>query len=289
MHRENPSKVRSELDGQSQNRVSTAQHCRWFSGRAERREENMGRRVARKHFPLIEECECRAFLSGITDVMAANGIAASMRSLAEAASRGPSIPSVAAPQNQGPLLNPDGSVNNAALAPTGNVTQRQFHKEQFKAHFIGTYTVGAGPTTDERNQVFITGAGSAKTMLHSDIQMLLVTPNDPNSPIGGVATIFDRNINSNSNAGFDIAGEQSSQSIGRNGLPVFLNKVSIDVNISSGLFTEGYSIGSIRVRYIPSGKQTRGVLSQGKAVVTLYARIYVPNASLLLRNTHINP
>ena len=69
-------------------------------------------------------------------------------------------------------------MNNAALAPTGNVTQHEFRKEQFKARFVGTYTVGAGPTTDESNQVFITGAGSANTMLHSDIQMLLVTPID---------------------------------------------------------------------------------------------------------------
>ena len=120
--------------------------------------------------------------------------------------------------------------------------------------------------------------------LHSDIQLLLVTPIDSSSPIGGVATIFDRNINTNSNAGFDIAAPQTSQTIGRNGLPVFLNKVSVDVNISSGLYTEGYSVGTVKIRYIPSSKHTRGVLSQGKAVVTMYAQIYAPNTSLILRN-----
>ncbi len=119
--------------------------------------------------------------------------------------------------------------------------------------------------------------------------MLLVTPNNPSSPIGGVTTIFDRNINTNSNAGFDLATPQTSQTIGANGLPVFVNKVSVDVNISAGLYTEGYSVGSIRIRYIPSSKHTRGVLSQGKAVVTMYAQIYAPNASLVLRNTNINP
>ncbi len=249
----------------------------------------MGRRIAREHRPVVEPCERRELLSGITDVMSANGIAASMRAIALAAANGASNPSIALPQNQGPLLNPDGSVNNAALAPTGNATQHQFRKQQFKAHFVGTYTEGAGPTTDESKQVFIIGAGSTNQMLHADIQMLLVTPNDPGSPIGGVATIFDRNINTNSDAGFDISAPQTSQTIAGNGLPVFLNKVSVDVNISSGLYTEGYSVGSIRIRYIPSSKHTRGVLSQGKAVVTIYAQIYVPNASLILRNTNINP
>ena len=89
--------------------------------------------------------------------------------------------------------------------------------------------------------------------------------------------------------GFDIAAPQTSQTIGRNGLPVFLNKVSVDVNISSGLYTEGYSVGTIRIRYIPSGKHTPGVLSQGKAIVTIHAQIYAPNASFILRNAHINP
>ena len=120
--------------------------------------------------------------------------------------------------------------------------------------------------------------------------MLLVTPNDPSSPIGGVATIFDRNINTNSDAGFRHRGPADipRRSAGT-ACRLFLNKVSIDVNISAGLYTEGYSVGTVRIHYIPSGKHTRGVLGQGKAIVTIHAQIYAPNASLLLRNTHINP
>ena len=169
------------------------------------------------------------------------------------------------------------------------MTQRQFRREQFKARYVGTYTEGSGRTAAEKNQVFITGAGNANTILHSDIQLLIVTPTDPSSPIGGVTTIFDRNINSNTALGLDLASPQSSQTIGRNGLPVLLNKVSVDVNISSGVYTEGYSLGTIRIRYIPSGKHTPGVLSQGKAIVTIHAQIYTPNTSFILRNAHINP
>jgi hypothetical protein len=249
----------------------------------------MKSRIARERRPVVEQFERRDLLSAITDVMAGNSVAANMRAIALAATRSPSNPSIALPQNQGPLLNPDGSVNNAALAPTGNLTQRQFRKEQFKARFVGTYTEGSGPTDADKNQVFITGAGNANTILHADIQLLIVTPIDPSSPIGGITTIFDRNINSNTSLGLDLASPQSSQTIGKNGLPVLLSKASVDVNVSSGVYTEGYSVGTIRIHYIPSGKHTRGVLSQGKAIVTIHAQIYSPNTSFILRNAHINP
>ena len=95
---------------------------------------------------------------------------------------------------------------------------------------MGTYTVGAGRTSDERIQTFITAAGSANTMLHSDIQLLLVTPKDPSLPIGGVSAIFDRNLNTNTVLGLDESAPQSSQYINRLGLPSFLPTVSLDVN-----------------------------------------------------------
>ena len=165
----------------------------------------------------------------------------------------------------------------------------KFKREQFKARFVGTYTVGGGRTSTEKNEVFISGAGSANTILHSDIQLLLVTPIDPSSPVGGVATIFDRNLNTNTVLGFDLAAPQASQAIGRNGLPVLLSKVSVDANISSGTYVEGFSVGTIKIRYIPSGNRTPGVLGQGKAIVTIHAQIYTANTSFILRNAHINP
>ena len=57
----------------------------------------MRRRIAREHRPVVEPCERRDLLSGITDVMAANSIAANMRTLAQAAANARSIPSVAIP------------------------------------------------------------------------------------------------------------------------------------------------------------------------------------------------
>jgi hypothetical protein len=239
----------------------------------------------------MEEVELRELLSAITDLIAANSIAAGHKAQS-AASTAISSQSIAISANQGPLLNsnnPNNPINNQALAPTGTLTPRQQRKERFVAHFVGTYTVGAGVTSDQRIQTFIAAAGSANTMLHSDIQMLLVTPNDPSSPIGGASAIFDRNLNSNTVLGLDLAAPQSSQFINRLGLPSLLPTVSVDVNASSGTYDEAYSQGTIDVRYIPSGKHTRGVISQGKAIVTIHAQIYAPNVDFILRNANIDP
>ena len=54
-------------------------------------------------------------------------------------------------------------------------------------------------------QVFIRGAGTASSMLHSDIQMRLAVATDPSLQTTGSAVIFDRNLNSNTVLGFDLA------------------------------------------------------------------------------------
>jgi hypothetical protein len=252
----------------------------------------MGRRIPRDLRPFMEEFERRELLSAITDLIAANSIAAGRKAQSAAASA-ISSQSIAAASNQGPLLtsnNPGfNPINNQALAPTGTLTRRQQRKERFVAHYVGTYTVGAGVTSDQRIQTFITGVGSASTMLHSDIQMLLVSPIDTSSPIGGASAIFDRNLNSNTVLGLDLAAPQSSQYINRLGLPSLLPTVSVDVNSSSGAYDEAYSVGTINIHYIPSGKHTPGVLSQGKAIVTIHAQIYAPNVDFILRNANIDP
>ncbi len=65
--------------------------------------------------------------------------------------------------------------------------------------------------------------------------------------------------------------------------------MTIDANISAGLYVEAYSVGTINIRYIPSGKHTTGVLSQGTAIVTIHAQIYTAGTSFILRNSNIDP
>ena len=45
----------------------------------------------------------------------------------------------------------------------------------------------------------------------------------------------------------------------------------------------------MNIKYIPSGKHTRGVISQGKAIVTIHAQIYTTNVGFILRNANIDP
>ncbi len=66
--------------------------------------------------------------------------------------------------------------------------------------------------------------------------------------------------------------------------------MTIDPNISSGTYVEGYSQGIIKIRYIPGGRHTiPGAISQGTAIVTIHAQIYTANASFILRNASLNP
>ena len=173
--------------------------------------------------------------------------------------------------------------------PTGTLTKRELKRERFTAQFSGTYTVGAGRTSDERIQTFIAAVGTASSILHCDIQLLLVTPNDPSLPIGGVSAIFDRNINSNTILGLNESAPQSSPFINRLGLPSFIPTVSLDVNLSSGTYVEGYAVGNMKIRYFPTAKRTPGVLSQGKVTVTIHAQIYTANIGFILRNANIDP
>jgi hypothetical protein len=243
--------------------------------------------------PFLEEVERLELLSAITDIMAGNSvIAAALRSRTTAAvqsNASGSSQSIAVPQNQGPLLNADGTINNQALAPMGTLSKRERRRERFVARYVGTYTVGAGRTSDEQIQTFIAAAGSANTMLHSDIQLLLVTPKDKSLPVGGTSAIFDRNLNTNTVLGFDEAAPQTSQYINSLGLPSLIPKVSVDVNLSSGTYDEAYAVGTMNIHYVASGKREPGVLSQGKAIVTIHAQIYTANVGFILRNANIDP
>jgi hypothetical protein len=265
----------------------------------------MGRRIRRGLRPDLELFERRELLSAITDVLAANSVHAADEARAGSSVAGgssggagsnggtssanfaASIMQGTSTLNQGPLLNPDGTINNMALAPTGTPKPGELKRQRFSARYEGPYSVVPGRTTTQAIQTLIQGTGTANTMLHSDIQIRLVTPKDSSLPIGGVSTIFDRNINSNTALGLDLAAPQ--QDVDSGGRPNHIPTVTIDVNASSGVYVEAYATGTINIHYIPSGKRTAGVLSQGTAIVTIHAQIYAPNASFILRNANLNP
>ena len=124
-------------------------------------------------------------------------------------------------------------------------------------------------------------------MLHSDIQMRLAVTTDPALETTGASAIFDRNINSNTVLGLDLAAPRTN--VDNGGRPNVITSVTLDVNSSSGVYNESFAQGVIDIHYYPSGKKTPGALDEGTAVVKIYAQIYAPNVDFLLRNTDINP
>jgi hypothetical protein len=266
----------------------------------------MGRSTHRNWTPSLELVEPRELLSLVTAIMAANhqamirsvlsrsalahtNVVASLPvapsgTAASPSGRGgfvPSQTSIALPQNQGP------QGVNLVLVPTGQITPKELKRELFQATFVGPYTIGPGRFSSEAFQVFIRGTGRATTMLHCDIQMRLVVAQDPTVQNSGASTIFDRNLNSNTALGFNVASAHSH--VDSHGRPNYFDSVSLDVNSSAGVYVEGFSQGILDIKYIPSGKRTPGVTEQGMAIVKFQGQIYAPNTSFILRNSDINP
>jgi hypothetical protein len=124
-------------------------------------------------------------------------------------------------------------------------------------------------------------------MLHSDIQLKLAVPSDPTLQTTGASAIFDRNLNSNTVLGFNLAAPITN--VDSRGRPNHITSVTLDVNASSGTYDEAFAQGVIDIHYYPSGQKTRGVLDQGTAVVKVYGQIYTGNVDFILRNSDINP
>ncbi len=135
--------------------------------------------------------------------------------------------------------------------------------------------------------VNIRGAGTNSTMLHSDIQMRLAVATDPALETTGASAIFDRNINSNTVLGLDLATPRTN--VDNGGRPNVIMSVTLDANSSSGVYDESFAQGVIDIHYYPSGKKTPGAYDEGKAIVKIYAQIYAPNVDFILRNSALNP
>lgn len=259
----------------------------------------MSRRRSRSWKPVVEAVEQRQLLSVVTAVMASNqqGFINSIKARSilgdrsaaavSTAMRGggngfaPSQSSIAQPQNQGP------QGINLLLNPTGQMTPQQYKKSLYTAKFVGNYTIGPGRFDSEALQIAFQGVGSTTNILHADIQLGMIVAKDPSIQNSGASVIFDRNLNSNSALGFNLASP--STDVDDHGRPNRFTSVSLDTNTSSGTFVEGYSQGVLEIKYKPSSRRTRGVLEQGTAVVTFKGQVYAPNIAFILRNANINP
>jgi hypothetical protein len=275
----------------------------------------MGRRIARNRKPTVEMMEHRALLSLVTDIMAGNynalvnspkvqalldgvsnpatsqvaSASGQVTASATASSRGgftPTSNSIALPQNQG-FLPPASPGYNLVLQPTGTATPAEVKRQLFTAVYRGPYIIGPGSFSSQALQVFIRGAGTSTTMLHTDIQMRLAVASDPTLETTGAAVIFDRNLNSNTVLGLDLATPRTN--VDSQGRPNQITGVTLDVNASAGVYDEAFAQGVVDIHYYPTSKKIPGAAQQGTAVVKVYGQIYAPNVDFILRNSDINP
>ena len=241
----------------------------------------MGRRSARNRKPNLEMVEQRKLLSPITDIMAGNANAlvnspkvqallngVSNPATAQAATTSgqattsatvsangrltPTSQSIAVPQNQG-FLSPASPGYNLVIQPTGTATSAEVKRQLFKAVYRGPYIITPGDFSSQAMLVNIRGAGTNTTMLHSDIQMRLAVATDPSLETTGASAIFDRNINSNTVLGLDLATPLTNVDSG--GRPNVITSVTLDVNSSSGVYDEGLCPGSHRHSLLPLGQK----------------------------------
>ena len=275
----------------------------------------MGRRISRNWKPTLEVVEHRELLSLVTDIMAGNynalvnspkvrallaGVSNPVATQAASASgqvttsatasgrRGftPTSKSIALPQNQG-FLPPASPGYNLVLQPTGTATPAEVKRQLFTAVYRGPYIIGPGSFSSQALQVFIRGAGTSTTMLHTDIQMRLAVATDPTLQITVAAVIFDRNLNSNTVLGLDLATPRTN--VDSQGRPNQITGVTLDVNASAGVYDEAFAQGVVDIHYYPTSKKIPGAAQQGTAVVKVYGQIYAPNVDFILRNSDINP
>ena len=258
----------------------------------------MAHRRSRSWKPVVEAVEDRRLLSLVTNILVSNhqnfvdsikarsvlgnpSVAAASASASTAAAASTSQSSIALPQNQGR------QGINLLLQPMGAMTPRQYKNSLYQATFVGNYTIGPGRFDTEAFQVAIQGAGRATNMLHCDIQIGLIVARDPSIQNSGASVVFDRNLNSNSALGFDLASP--SADVDGQGRPNRFESVSLDPNTSSGSFVEGFSQGVLQIRYVPNGKRTPAGFEQGTAYVKFTGQIYSPKVGFILRNANINP
>jgi hypothetical protein len=285
----------------------------------------MRRRIPRSWKPAVERVERRELLSLVTNIMAGNhqalissktriafahvsnssanstapiapmvaqmvaGGGGSGSAGASGSSRSafvPSTTSIALPQNQG-YLPPANPGYNLILQPTGTATRAEVKRQLFTAVYRGPYLIAPGSYSSQAQQVFFRGDGSANTMLHSDIQMRLAIPSDPLLQTTGASTIFDRNLNSNTVLGLDLATPRTN--VDNRGRPNHITSVTLDVNASAGVYDEAFAQGVMDIHYYPSAKKIPGATEQGTAIVKIHAQIYSGLVAFILRNSDINP
>jgi hypothetical protein len=169
-------------------------------------------------------------------------------------------------------------------------TPAELARERFRAVFSGPFTTGKPLFFDQTSRTVIRGAGGSNFFAHGNMQFLIVTPRDPNSPLVGTATMQDRNLNT---AGVLIVDLTASRNdFDSQGRPTHLTW-SFTPFAGSGSFTAGaFSLssgqGTLDIRYRPGGRTSApGVTSLGNATLIFKGTVFTPGTTNPLANANL--
>lgn len=237
------------------------------------------RRHHRSRQLFVEQAESRLLLSSST--IAAMGRHAPIVSVQRAARLVHTSVDETSSQGQGPQGNATDF-----FTPTGTPTRHEVVRQKFFASFVGEFTVGPGRYSSQSQSFYFRGGGKSTFALHSDIQLGMVTPKDTTRPLSGLATQFDRNVNTNYTYGVDLAADQVT-GVDRFGRPTHITYTT-DLNISSGIAGESRSEGTIDIKYLSNNGPSGRASNSGRAVLVMRGSIYSLGAAQILRNAGLN-
>jgi hypothetical protein len=147
------------------------------------------------------------------------------------------VPSVAPPTVSTPPFVPG----------SGQPLPVEIARIRFGASFAGPFSIGPPHYTNESSRISIRGVGFSTQYIHGNLQMAIVQPKTPGSPILGGAFLQDKNLAGSNEIGLDINFDPNS--LDARGRPT-LGAWQTDANIYSGLDFVALGKGTVFIRYV---------------------------------------
>lgn len=173
----------------------------------------------------------------------------------------------------------DDTATNQFLNPTGQPTAHEARRQQVRFTFDGKFLQSRGRFDDVASQVLIKGVGSSTYFLHGDVQLGAFVPTDATRETSGLAMSMDRNQSADSSFGFTLSG--TTADLDRAGRPTRFSW-TVNGDVSGGIFAGASGAGTVTIRYMPSGRSTPGVSSQGRALVLITGNVYTTGVTNVL-------
>jgi hypothetical protein len=172
--------------------------------------------------------------------------------------------------------------------PNGVPTPREQRRETFTALFTdGSYGIGPGRFSNEASHTYMRALGTSNQMLHCNMQFAFVQSKDLTKPAAGELSILDKNAASGNQLGFFVVADPNF--VDRRGRPTRFIIYEKDVNQAAAFYDQGYTVGTVDLRYSPQERNRQGIVESGRFKMLVRAQVYNLGNTGLLTNSYSNP